>query len=122
MVLNTIMSSATVTISTGNHTIRISSVYKIPNQSIATSDLDTLIRGYDWFIAAGDLNVKHSLCNSHSLNPVGNILYRHDQQADYTTVFPDNPTRYPSISGHRPDVLDIALVRLPHQVVDITKH
>lgn len=42
MVLNTIMSLTKVEISTGNHSIRIPSVYKSTNQPMVLSDLDKL--------------------------------------------------------------------------------
>jgi len=117
--LDTNLSSTTINISTGQHTIRVSSVYKSPNQPLIEEDIEKLI-DCDWFIAAGDLNSKHPLWNSRCSNTAGNILYRHVQNSDYSIISPDSPTHFPSAVGHRPDVLDIALIRLPHQLTEIS--
>jgi hypothetical protein len=62
-------------------------------------------------ILAGDLNAKSTAWHSHSMNTAGRILQSHMEQNNYTVVAPDTPTHYPDIHHHRPDVLDIAIIR-----------
>lgn len=84
-----------------------------------TADLDTLTQGCEWYIIAGDLNSKNSTWHSRCVIISGRTLYQHAQSADYTEVVPDSPTFYSRIPGHSPDVLDIAIVKLPQHLVDI---
>jgi len=70
--------------------------------------------------ATGDLNAKHPFWHSRCSNAVGNILYNHAQNDDYIVAAPSSPTFFPAIAGHRPDVLDIALIRLPQLSYDLT--
>lgn len=118
--LATTMPSTSIEISIGHDLIQISAIYKSPNNQLLTSDLDLITHGNEWFIAAGDLNAKHPLWNSRCANTAGNILYHHVTQSDYSILSPDSPTFFPSIPHHRPDVLDIALVKLPSQSIQIT--
>lgn len=43
----------------------------------------------------------------------GNVLFNHSNTNDYSIVAPDSPTHFPSSPFHRPDVLEIAIVRTP---------
>lgn len=119
VVLDTAMSSTSIEIAIGQDIVRISSVYKPPQDPLQKDDLNKLTEGCDWFITAGDLNSKHPLRNSQSTNPSGRTLYRHVLQGDYSIIAPDTPTHYPSTPRYRPDVLDIALIKLPQQSTDI---
>lgn len=118
--IDTIMNTTSIEISMGQHQIRISAVYKNPKSAMHISDLDKISNGCDWFIAAGDLNSKHPFWNSRCANAAGIVLYRHVLQSDFTIIAPDSPTFYPTIPHHKPDILDIALTRLPGQSIDIT--
>lgn len=120
ILLNTSIFSTSIEISINNSITRISSVYNRPSQTLNNSDLNTLTQGCDWFVVAGDLNAKHPTWNSHCENASGSILYNHAQSVnDYEIIAPDSPTFYPLIPGHRPDVLDVALVKLPNLSVEI---
>lgn len=120
IVLNTSLNFTTIEISLGQSPVRVSAVYKRPQNLLDPYDLDTLTGGCEWFIVAGDLNSKHPFWNSHSTNRDGNVLYAHLQQSDYTIIAPNTPTHFPRHPGHRPDVLDVALVRLPQHHTDVT--
>jgi len=78
-----------------------------------THDIDALTNGNHWYVVAGDLNAKHPLWHSRFSNAAGIILYNHTLNDDYTVTAPDTPTFFPAVAGHRPDVLDIALIHLP---------
>jgi len=56
--------------------------------------------------------------NSRCSNPTGNILYNHARNADYTVLVPDTPTFFPAVPGHRPDVIDITLLKLPQLQIE----
>lgn len=118
--LNCSISTTSIEISNGRDTIRVTYVYKSPNQALTIEDLDKLTCGANHFISAGDLNSKHPAWNSRCTNTSGNTLYRHLASAVYYIVSPDTPTFYPHTPGHRPDVLDMALVRLSEKYVKVT--
>lgn len=118
--LNTTMSSTSIIISSGSHQIRVSSVYKSPNHALDPLDLTELTTGSDWFIAAGDFNAKHPLWNSRLTNTAGTVLYQHAQNSDYSIIAPDTPTHFSNTPRNKPDVLDIAITKLPHQSIEIT--
>lgn len=116
---NTKLNSTSIEILTNQDRIRISVVYKRPQDPLDIDDLATLTNGCDWFVVAGDLNAKHPLWNSRATNPTVLVLYRHVQQTDYIVYAPCTPTHFPEHSGHRPDVLDIAMVKLPHHYTEV---
>jgi hypothetical protein len=117
--INTSINSTSIEISLGNEYVRISSVYKPPGQPLVIDDIQALSNGCDWYVIAGDLNAKHPLWHSRHANTAGIILYQHVQQNDYSIVAPVTPTFYPNNHNHRPDVLDIALVKLPQLLTEV---
>jgi len=104
----------------GNYELQISAVYKSPNQPMETDDIDALTNGNHWFVLAGDLNAKHPLWHSRCSNAVGNVLYNHALNDDYTVTAPDTPKFFPAVVGHRPDVLNVALIHFPQLSCDVT--
>jgi len=106
----------------GYYQLQISAVYKSPNQPMEIDDIDALTNFNHWFVVAGDLNAKHPLWHSRCSNAAGNVLYMYyiTLNDDYTVTDPDTPTFFPTVVGHRPDVLDIALIRLPQLSCDVT--
>ncbi|CAI6366272.1 unnamed protein product [Macrosiphum euphorbiae] len=115
----TSLNSTSVEISLGSDSIQISAVYKRPQSPLAVSDLNLLTSSCDWFIIAGDLNAKHPSWNSNSVNPAGRVLYRHAQNSDYVVTAPSSPTHFPNNPVHRPDILDVALHKLPLHLVEV---
>lgn len=117
--IKTKLNSTSVEISIGSHQIRISAVYKKPQTPLDPKDLDSLMNGCDWFIIVGNMNAKHSLWNSSSIYQVGRVLYGHVQQADFAVFASTIPTHFLGHPGHRPDVLGVTLVKLPHYYTNI---
>lgn len=66
IILNTFLNSKSIEIFLDPDQIRISAVYKRSQGFLLLDDIDTLNSSYDWFVIAGDLNVKHPLWNSYS--------------------------------------------------------
>jgi len=93
--------------------ILVTAVYKPPSQTLDTSDLDTLTQSSAWSISAGDFNAKHSMWNSRTSNTSGSTLYNHVRQNDYAVTAPTSLTHHPYSQSYRPDVLDIALIKVP---------
>jgi hypothetical protein len=92
--------------------MRLVAVYKSPNTLLQTLDLDALLSPDIDTIIAGDLNSKNISWNSLVTNTSGRILQRYlEQRLDTTVAAPSSPTHYPVIPTHRPDVLDIALLK-----------
>lgn len=73
----------------------------------------------DWFILTDNLNAKHSLWHSHYATAVGSSLYKYVQHVDYKIVAQDTPTFFLTNHGHRPDVFNIALIKLPHLLTEV---
>ncbi|CAI6365298.1 unnamed protein product [Macrosiphum euphorbiae] len=92
---------------------------KRPQSPLAISDLNLLTSSCDWFIIAGDLNAKHPLWNTNSVNPAGRVLYRYAQNSDYVVTAPSSPTHFPNNPVHRPHILDVALHKLPLHFVEV---
>lgn len=112
--LNTQIQSTSIKIQLNNTEMLITSVYKPPKSPLSHNDLDILTSSADWMVAAGDLNAKHPLWNSHTINQAGISLYQHASSNDYSILAPDSPTHFPTNPHHRPDVLDIALLKTNH--------
>lgn len=112
--LNTTIQSSTVLIQLDGQEVLVSAVYKPPGTTLTTNDLDKLTHSGQWQISAGDFNAKHPLWYSHSTNTAGKTLYEHVQHSDYTITAPTTPTHFPTNQRYRPDILDLALVRVPY--------
>ncbi|KAL4085182.1 hypothetical protein QTP88_027041 [Uroleucon formosanum] len=114
--LRTDLQSTSVIIKLQDTEILITAVYKPPNQILVPIDLDTLTQTSDWSISAGDLNSKHPLWHSRTTNTAGSTLYNHVQRSDYAVMAPSTPTYHPYNNSFRPDVLDIALIKIPMSI------
>lgn len=91
----------------------ISAIYKPPQVTLTTDDLDLLTESANWQILEGDFNSKHPLCNSHTTKIVGNTLFDHAQYYDYFVCASTTLTQFPTNQYYRPDVFDIALIPVP---------
>ncbi|KAL4130642.1 hypothetical protein QTP88_008059 [Uroleucon formosanum] len=58
-------------------------------------------------------------CQRNCVNPAGRVLYRHAQNSDYVVTAPSSPTHFPANPVHRPDILDVALHKLPLHLVEV---
>jgi len=106
------MTNTSVHIHLGNEELRLVAVYKNPNTSLQTTDLDALLDTSHKTIIAGDLNAKHLSWNSRINNSSGNKLSRYlDDKLNITVASPTTPTHYPNNPNHLPDILDIAIMK-----------
>jgi len=112
--LNTRIQTSSVLIQLNGHEVLVSAVYKPPGATLSSHDLDLLTQSAEWQISAGDFNAKHTLWYSHSTNAAGRVLFDYVQQSDYTITAPSSPTHFPTNARYRPDMIDIALVRIPY--------
>lgn len=110
-ILNTNIQTTSICIQSNNLEVLVSVVYKPPNAVLTTNDLDLLTLSTDWQNSAEDFNSKHPLWHSLSTNAAGKVLYNYIQQSNYFVSAPTSPTHFSN--NHRPDILDIALVRIP---------
>lgn len=102
-----------IRIQIGNTTTRLSSVYKKPTELLQINDIRLLLDTPGNTIIAGDLNAKHNSWNSLTSNVAGNILDQYIQSRnDISIAAPTSPTHYPQNHLHRPDILDIAILKI----------
>ncbi|CAI6371538.1 unnamed protein product [Macrosiphum euphorbiae] len=98
-------------------------MYKSPNSPLLTNDLEFLTNQNGLFLAAGDLNAKHQSWNCRTTNQAGRILHQHMETSNtYSICAPDSLTHHSYNSLNRPEILDIALVNLPHREYVLTNH
>jgi hypothetical protein len=116
------ITNTSIHIRLGNSEMRLVAVYKSPRTLLQTSDLDALLSPNIDTIIAGDLNSKNTSWNSHVTNTSGRTLQSYlDLRLDTSVAAPTSPTHYPDNPNHRPDVLDIALLktgRLNYQITN----
>lgn len=106
------ITNTTIHINTGKSELRLSAVYKSPNTILQTNGIDALLDTQANAIIAGDLNAKHHAWHSRTINEAGRLLSDHlDMRNDTTVAAPTAPTHYPGNSNHRPDILDIAIMK-----------
>lgn len=98
---------------TGHSPITLVSAYIPPGNGALTiqPDFEALFALSDSVLIAGDFNAKHESWNSHSRNARGRNLEFLSSALNFDIVAPLQPTHYPQIIDHRPDVLDIALLK-----------
>ncbi|CAI6363267.1 unnamed protein product [Macrosiphum euphorbiae] len=121
--IKTSLESTTVTTKLVNDQVRITSMYKNLNSPLPTNDLNILTNQNGLFLAAGNLNTKHQSWNCRTTNQKGRILHQHMETSNtYSICAPDSPTHYSYNSLHRPEILDIVLVNLPHREYVLTHH
>lgn len=100
---------------TEHQSITIVSAYCPPtpsdDQTTIADDLRALLGLSDSVIIAGDLNAKHHAWNSNTTTTRGRILFNLCESLNFDVVAPMQPTHYPHFTEHRPDVLDVALLK-----------
>lgn len=92
--------------------MRLSAIYKKSKTPLLTSDRDALFNTNSDTIIAGSLNAKHFVQNSRSTNTSDCTLQSYlDTRLDTSVAILSTPTHYPDHPKHRPDVLNIALLK-----------
>lgn len=93
--------------------MRLSAVYKSPNTSLLTSDLDALFNTNSDKIIEYDFNAKHTAWNCRVINTAGRTLKRYlDSRLDTSVDIPLTPTYYPDIPYHHFNALIIDLTKI----------
>lgn len=118
------LTNTTVHINSGNTELRLSAVYKSPKTILQTADIHLLLATLTNTIIAGDLNAKHTAWNSRVINTSGRLLADYlVTTIDTTVAAPTSPTHYPINPNHRPDVLDITIMktgRIPYHLENLS--
>lgn len=113
--ISTKMDSTTIQAKLGNQIVQISSVYKKLNDELIPQDINALTNHNGSFVVAGDLNAKNSIWYSNHINRAGKVLAYHMETSNaYTIIASESPARYSYVFTVQPDVLNIALINLPH--------
>ncbi|GBP11615.1 RNA-directed DNA polymerase from mobile element jockey [Eumeta japonica] len=96
---------------TGHSIIILVSVYLPPKKELLRSDLGALFALGDAVILVGDFNSKSSNWNCNYTNRNGRVMEALVESLHYDIITPLTPTHYPNNTNHRPDILDIALMK-----------
>lgn len=101
----------------GHQPIILASCYLPPDKLLLSSDVNALLSLGSSVILAGDFNCKNTSWNCNTTNNNGRIL---DNLTDappdldfdhFDIIAPLEPTRFPGNPNHRPEILDIALLK-----------
>lgn len=112
------LDSISININLDGEVTQITSVYKSPRATLLSSDLDLLTNTNGSFIIGSDLNAKHTDWHSLHCNKSGKTLAQHAESSNhYMVTAPDSPTHYPYVPSHRPDVLDVFLIKTPNSII-----
>lgn len=87
------------------------SVYNPPNSILGPKDLTALLSTGLPTILAGDLNAKNTIWGCRANNRNGVALRKFILKEGVTLCAPDEPTHFPGTLYHRPDILDIMLLK-----------
>ncbi|KAJ1141152.1 hypothetical protein NDU88_007487 [Pleurodeles waltl] len=90
--------------------LRLNTAYSPPGK-LCPKDLDTLLDPSIPTLIGGDLNAKHQCWNSRTANSKGHALLAHSKKEDFVVAGPTQPTHYPGSALHKPDVLDIVVMK-----------
>lgn len=98
---------------TGHAPITLVSAYLSPTHPriLTRSDLEALMGLGGSVILAGDLNAKNTSWNCLSTTSRGTLLESLSDPLGFDIIAPLNPTHYPRNPDHRPDILDIVLLK-----------
>lgn len=108
--LNTLEATA-VTINTHYGNITLVAGYIRPRDPMDENDMILIFDTFDKIILSGDLNAKYFAWNSRANNPKGQQLYNLEERLQAITYGPVDVTHIPRNPNHRPDVLDITIVK-----------
>lgn len=93
----------------GRLTVRC--VYKAPGDPILKEDIEALLAGNRKTVLIGDLNSKHTNWNSRLCTTNGRRLDQFVEECDGIVIAPTTPTHYPDNPNHRPDTIDVAILK-----------
>ncbi|GBP82764.1 RNA-directed DNA polymerase from mobile element jockey [Eumeta japonica] len=96
---------------TGHGTLIIVSVYLPPHKPLLRSDIETLLALGDAVILFGDLNSKNTDWRSNTTNASGRMLATLAEDHELAIIAPLTPTYLPANVRHRPNILDLAVLK-----------
>ncbi|GBP48356.1 RNA-directed DNA polymerase from mobile element jockey [Eumeta japonica] len=96
---------------TGHSILILVSIYLPPKKELLRSDLEALFALGDAVILVGDFNSKNSNWKCNYTNRNGREMEAFAESLHFEIVTPLTPTHYPNNINHRPDILDIALMK-----------
>lgn len=108
--LNTLEATA-VTINTMYGNVTLVAGYIRPADPMDENDLLAIFDSFNRIILCGDLNAKYFAWNSRVNNPKGQQLYNLEERLQAITYGPVDVTHIPRNPNHRPDVLDITIIK-----------
>ena len=109
--LNSIEACAVIIDNKNFGELLVISVYNPPNSKIVKEDLEFLFNTGLPTIVAGDLNSKSTTWGCRADNANGHTLRKFILKSGVTLIAPDEPTHFPTTLSHRPDILDIMLLK-----------
>ncbi|KAJ1127276.1 hypothetical protein NDU88_005679 [Pleurodeles waltl] len=98
--------------------LRLIAAYSPPGK-LCPKDLDALLDPSIPTLIGGDLNAKHQCWNSRTANSKGHALLAHSKKEDFVVAGPTQPTHYPGSALHKPDVLDIVVMKNLSQSMEL---
>lgn len=113
--LNTI-EATTASITVKNTKIIVAAIYKRPQNTLDTNDLETVMNLNRQVIIGGDMNAHHQLWNCKRTNRDGrsihDMIFRNLQT--YKIIYPEEPTYYPSDDKKSPSTIDFFITKNIH--------
>ncbi|GBP43062.1 RNA-directed DNA polymerase from mobile element jockey [Eumeta japonica] len=82
-----------------------------PHKPLLRSDIETLLALGDAVILFGDLNSKNTDWRSNTTNTSGRMLATLAEDHDLAIIAPLTPTYLPANVRHRPNILDLAILK-----------
>nr|CAD7400860.1 unnamed protein product [Timema poppensis] len=104
---------------TRRRSILFAAIYKLPQVTLQTQDLDELTQTGK-IVFAGDLNCKYTNWNSRTTTANGRTLNEHANNNDYLVNAPNEPTFYPSNYLQQPYIIDVVLTDIGITPEDLT--
>nr|CAD7426124.1 unnamed protein product [Timema monikensis] len=106
-------------VNTKRGSILFTAIYKPPQATLRTQDLDELTQTGN-IVLAGVLNSKNTNWNSRTTTANGSILKKHADNNDYLMITPNEPKVYPSNCLRKPDIIDVVLTDIGITPEDLT--
>lgn len=107
----TSLEATIVTIETSYGKTALVAAYLRPKAILDEQDFLTIFDSYDRVLFCGDINAKHASWNSRRTNQRGIRLFDLEARLNAVITAPEDPTHIPYVAHHRPDVLDVAIVK-----------
>lgn len=95
----------------GHESIIVASLYLPPTKTPLRSDFEALFAMGNSVIIGGDFNSKNTQWNCLATSRNGRLLAKLAEELPFDVIAPMSPTHYPDNVNHRPDILDMAILK-----------